>query len=51
MVSKSHHFLGLAADADTFASFRMSFLMDASKVLVGTFLSIFFRPSSNGVLL
>jgi hypothetical protein len=36
--------LGLAAAA----SFRMSFLIEASSLRVETFSNIFFRPSSNG---
>jgi hypothetical protein len=47
MDSKTHFLLGLAADADTFRAFRMSFLMDASNFLVGTRFSSFLRPSSN----
>jgi hypothetical protein len=42
------HFLGLPAEAVGRIAFRKSFLMEASKVLVGTFFSNFFRPSSNG---
>jgi len=44
-------FKGLAADAVALSAFRMSFLMLASKVLVGTFLISFFLPSSNGASL
>ncbi len=44
-------FNGFAADAVTFSAFRMSFLMLASKVLVGTFFMSFFLPSSNGASL
>jgi hypothetical protein len=43
--------LGLAADAVALSAFRMSFLMLASNVLVGTFLISFLRPSSNGASL
>jgi len=42
------HFLGLPAEAVGLTIFRKSFLMEASSVLVGTFFSSFFRPSSNG---
>lgn len=48
MDSNPHFFLGLAAERLTWAIFRMSFLMLASNVLVGTRLISFFRPSSNG---
>jgi len=41
-------FKGLAAEAVAFSAFRMSFLMLASKVLVGTFFMSFFLPSSIG---
>ena len=51
MDSKPHFFLGLAADALALSIFRMSFLMEASNLRVGTFSSNFFRPSSNGVSL
>ena len=36
------------ADAVGLMTFRKSFLMEASNARVGTFLSNFFRPSSNG---
>jgi hypothetical protein len=48
MDSNPHFFLGLAAEAVVLSVFRMSFLMLASNVLVGTLLISFFRPSSNG---
>ena len=48
MGSNPHFFLGLATARVEWASFRMSFLMLASNVLVGTLLISFFRPSSNG---
>ncbi len=36
MDSKPHFFLGLAADADALSVLRMSLLIEASKVRVGT---------------
>jgi hypothetical protein len=48
MDSNYFFFKGLAADAVALSVFRMSFLMLASNVLVGTFLISFFRPSSIG---
>jgi hypothetical protein len=48
MDSNHFFFKGLAADAVAFSAFRMSFLMLASKVLVGTFLISFFLPASIG---
>ena len=39
MVSKPHCFLGLLADADALSVLRMSRLIEASKVLVGTLFS------------
>jgi len=48
MDSNPHFFLGLAAERLALAIFRMSFLMEASNLRVGTFSSSFFRPSSNG---
>jgi hypothetical protein len=51
MVSKSHFFLGLA-DADAVrASFRMSLLIEAISLRVGTFSKSFFLPSSIGGVL
>jgi len=44
-------FKGLAADAVALSAFRISFLMLASKVLVGTFFMSFFLTSSNGASL
>jgi hypothetical protein len=51
MDSNSHFFKGLADEAVALSVFRMSFLMLASNVLVGTFLISFFLPSSNGASL
>ena len=51
MDSNYFFFKGLAAEAVALSVLRMSFLMLASKVLVGTFLISFFRPSSNGASL
>lgn len=50
LLMDSNYFLfkGLALEAVDCSAFRMSFLMEASNVLVGTFFSNFFRPSSNG---
>ncbi len=48
MDSNSHFFLGLAAEAVALSIFRMSFLIEASSLRVGTFSNSFFRPSSNG---
>jgi hypothetical protein len=49
----SNYFLfkGLAVDALALSIFRMSFLMEASSLRVGTFSNSFFRPSSNGASL
>lgn len=51
MDSNSHFFFGLAADAVALSIFRMSFLMEASNLRVGTFSSSFLRPPSNGASL
>jgi len=51
MESKPHFLFGLAAAADARMVRRMSFLMLASSFRVGTRLSNFFLPSSNGDLL
>jgi len=48
MDSNPHFFLGLAAEAVALSIFRMSFLIEASSLRVGTFSNSFFRPSSNG---
>lgn len=40
------YLFGFPLDAVGLMVFRKSFLMDASNVRVGTFFSIFFRPSS-----
>jgi len=51
MDSNYFFFKGFAAEALAFSAFRMSFLMLASKLLVGTFFMSFFLPSSNGASL
>jgi len=51
MDSNPHFFFGLAEERLRWASFRMSFLMEASNLRVGTFSNSFFRPSSNGASL
>ena len=51
MESKAHFLLGLAADADARIVRRMSFLMLASSLRVGTRFNSFLRPASNGDLL
>jgi len=51
MDSNPHFFLGLAAAAVVRSIFRISFLMEASSLRVGTFSKSFFRPSSNGASL
>jgi CRP-like cAMP-binding protein len=51
MVSNAHFLLGLAADAVAWSIFRISFLIEASNFLVGTFSNNFFLPLSiRGVL-
>ena len=49
MDSKPHFLLGLAADAVALSIFRMSFLIEASNLRVGTLSNSFLRPLSNGV--
>jgi hypothetical protein len=51
MDSNYFFFMGLAVALVGCASLRMSFLMLASKILVGTFFMSFFLPSSNGASL
>jgi len=50
MASNSHFLLDLAGGAGFFSASRMSLLMEASNVLVGTFFKSFFLPSSTGGL-
>jgi len=51
MDSNYFFFKGLAADAVALSIFRMSLLIEASSLRVGTFSNNFLRPSSNGVSL
>jgi hypothetical protein len=51
MDSKPHFFLDLAAERLAFAIFRMSRLIEASSLRVGTFSKSFFLPSSIGGVL
>jgi hypothetical protein len=50
MDSNPHFFLGLGADLACAASLRISLLIEASNLRVGTFANSFFLPLSNGVL-
>jgi hypothetical protein len=47
----TNHFFSFPLEAVGLIAFRRSFLMEASNVLIGTFFSSFFRPSSIGVSL
>jgi hypothetical protein len=51
MDSNSHFFLGLAADLALAASCRMSLLIEASNLRVGTFSNNSFLPLSIGGVL
>ena len=51
MSSNYFFFKGLAADAVALSIFRMSFFIEASSFLVGTFSNSFFLPLSIGGVL
>jgi hypothetical protein len=51
MDSNPHFFLGLAADLACAAILRISLLIEASNLRVGTFSNSFFLPSSIGGVL